>query len=227
LDESAPIRGVNSGRIKIEEPTGTGDMNSKKWEYFSKRLETMRNVYLECMESLDAKFSEEWKVFCKSRDEQQYREYLHEIEFPYRNILNSSFLIAFCSLTEHVLADIAKEHVSEYEKNKGKKKGNWLVKNIKLLNEHGVKIDQNGENVRLFSHYIQIRNCVVHNGGKVSASKHPKQLKEATDAIEKYAQIGNYNMLKIKGDYLMLGEGLISDVVVKSEEIIEGILEKI
>ena len=203
-------------------------MNSKKkWEYFSKRLETMWNVYLECMEHFDAKFSEEWKVFCESRDEQQYREYLREIEFPYRNTLNSSMLIAFCSLTEHVVADITNENVPGYEEKKKRKRGNWLVRNIKLLNERGFDIDQNGEDVRLFSYYIQIRNCVVHNGGKISNSKHQKHLVEAIGAVEKYAKKHNYNMIKIKGDYLLLESNLISDVVVKSEEIIERFLEKI
>ncbi|MCH8118307.1 MAG: hypothetical protein IIC00_01105 [Planctomycetes bacterium] len=203
-------------------------MNSKKkWEYFSKRLETMWDVYRECMEHFDAKFSEKWKVFCESRDEQKYKEYLREIEFPYINTLNSAMLIAFCSLTEHVVADITNENVPGYEEKKKRKRGNWLVRNIKLLNERGFDIDQNGEDVRLFSYYIQIRNCVVHNGGKISNSKHSKQLKEAIDAVEKYAKDPNYNMIKIKDDYLMLGSGLISDVVEKSEDIIERILEKI
>ena len=34
-------------------------------------------------------------------------------------------------------------------------------------------------------------------------------------------------MVTIKGDYLMIGGDLISDVVDKSENIIDGILEKI
>jgi len=203
-------------------------MNSnKKWEYFSKRLEIMWNVYLECMEHFDVKFSEEWKLFCESRDEQQYREYLREIEFPYRNTLNCSMLIAFSSLIEHVVVDIAKENVKEYEEKKKHKKGDWLIKHVKLLNEHGFEIDQNGDDVRLFSCYIQIRNCVVHNGGKLSNSKDPKQLEEAINAVGKYAKDHNYNMIKIKDDYLMLGSDLISDVVVKGEDIIERILEKI
>ncbi len=200
-------------------------MNSKKkWEYFSKRLETMWNLHLECMEHFDAKFSEKWKVFCESRDEQKYKEYLREIEFPYRNTLNSSMLIAFCSLTEYVLADITNENVKGYEKKKKRKRGDWLVRNIKLLNERGFSIDLNGKDVKLFSCYIKIRNCVVHNGGRISNSK---QLKEAISAVKKYAQSGNYSMIKIKDDYLVLGGDLISDVVSKSEVIIDGILKKI
>ena len=196
-------------------------MNSKKkWEYFSKRIETMRNVCLECMEHFDEIFLEKWKVICESRDEQKYKEYLREIEFPYRNTLNSSMLIAFCSLTEHVVADITNENVPKYEKKKEKKKGDWLVRNIELLNEHGIDVDLNDEDVKLFSYYIKIRNCVVHNGGKISNSKHLGQLEEAISAVKKYAQSGNYGMIKIKDDYLVLGVDLISDVVLKSEYII-------
>ena len=203
-------------------------MNSKKkWEYFNKRLETMWDVYLECMEHFDAKFSEKWKIFCESRDEQKYKEYLREIEFPYRNTLNSSMLIVFCSLTEYVVADITNENVPGYEKKKKQKEGDWLVRNIELLNERGFDIDLNGDDVRLFSCYIKIRNCVVHNGGRISNSEHLEQLKKAIDAVEKYAKDHNLNMIKIKDDYLMLESGLISDVVVKSEDIIERILEKI
>ena len=203
-------------------------MNSKKkWEYFSKRLETMWNLHLECMEHFDAKFSEMWEAFCKSGDKQQYREYQREIEFPYRNTLNSSMLIAFCSLTEHVMADIANENVEGYEEKKKHKRGDWLAKNIKLLKDHKFDIDLNDADVRLFSHYIRIRNCVVHNGGRISNSKHLDQLEEAIKAVEKYAQNGNYNMIKIKDDYLVLGGDLISDVVSKSEDIIDGILEKL
>jgi len=203
-------------------------MNSKKkWEYFSKRLETMWYAYLECMEHFDAIFSEKWKVFCESRDEQKFKEYLREIEFPYRNTLNSAMLIAFCSLTEYVLADITNENVPVYEEKKKREKGDWLVRNIKRLNEHGFDIDLNGDDVKLFSCYIKIRNCVVHNGGKISNSKYLGQLEEAIKAVEKYAQKGNDNMIEIKGDYLMLGGGLISDVVSKNIDIIDGILEKI
>ncbi len=187
----------------------------------------MWGVYLECMEHLNAKFLEEWKVCHKNRDEQQYKEYLREIEFPYRNTLNSAMLIAFCSLTEHVVADIANENVPEYEKKKESKKRDWLVKNIELLNEHGIDVDLNDEDIRLFSCYIKIRNCVVHNGGRISNSKHLGQLEEAINAVKKYAQNGNYSMIKIKDDYLVLGGDLISDVVSKSEDIIDGILEKI
>jgi len=203
-------------------------MNSKKkWEYFSKRLKTLWNLHLECIEHFDEKFSQSWTVFCESGDEQEYKEYQREIEFPFRNTLNSSMLIAFCSLTEYVVADITNENVPEYEEKMERKRGDWLVKNIKLLNERGFSIDPNGEGVRLFSYYIKIRNCVVHNGGKISNSKHSKQLREAINAVEKYAKDHNCNMIKIKDDYLMLEIDLISDVVVKSEEIIERILEKI
>ena len=203
-------------------------MNSKKkWEDFSKRLETMWDVYLECMEHFDTKFSEKWKVFCESRNEQKYKEYLREIEFPYRNTLNSAMLIAFCSLTEHVVADITDEKMKVCKKKKEPKNGDWLVRNIKLLNECGVVIDPNGDDVKLFSCYIKIRNCVVHNGGRISNSKHQDQLEEAIKAVEAYAQTGNDNMIKIKEDYLLLGGDLISDVVSKSEVIIDGILEKI
>jgi len=184
----------------------------------------MWDVYLECMEHFDTNFSENWKVFCESRNEQKYKEYLREIEFPYRNTLNSSMLIAFCSLTEYVLADITKENVKGYEKKKKRKRGDWLVRNIKLLNDRGFSIDPNSEDVSLFSCYIKIRNCVVHNGGRISNSK---PFKEAISAVMKYAQSGNYSMIKIKDDYLVLGGDLISDVVSKSEVIIDGILEKI
>lgn len=203
-------------------------MNSKKkWEYFSKKLETTWSVYLDCMKNLDAKFSEEWKNFWKSGDKEHYKEYLHEIEFPYINTLNSSMLIAFCSLTEHVIADITNEKVSEYEEKMKQKRGNWLVRNIELLNEQGFSIDKDREDVRFLCHYIQIRNCLVHNGGKISNSKHLKQLQDAINAVEKYAKDHNFNMIKIKDDYLMLGSDLISDVVVQSEELIERLLEKI
>ena len=187
----------------------------------------MWDVYRECMEHFDAKFSEKWKVFCESRDEQKYKEYLREIEFPYINTLNSAMLIAFCSLTEYVVADITKENVPEYEKKKKSEEGDWLAKNIKLLKDHKFDIDLNDADVKLFSHYIRIRNCVAHNGGRISNSKHLPQLKEAIKAVEKYAQSGNYIMIKIKDDYLLLGGELISDVVSKSEDIIDGILEKI
>jgi hypothetical protein len=213
-------------RISIEEATGTESMNSKKiLEDFNKRLETMRNAYLECMDHFDAISSEQWKVFCESRDEQKYNEYLSEIEFKYRNTLNSSMLIVFCSLTEYVLADITNENVPGYEKKMEKAKGDWLVKNIKLLNEHRFNIDPNGEDVRLFSCYIKIRNCLAHSAGKISKSKYPEQLNDAINAVEKYAEAHNLNMRKIKDDYLMLESDLVSDVVVKSVDIIERILE--
>lgn len=201
-------------------------MDSKKeWKFFSQKLETMWNVYLNFNEQLDSEFSKTWQAFCEDKNEQQYKDYLHEIEFPYRNILNGSMLTSFCSLTEHVIANITKTHVPDYENKLRKKKRNWLIKNIKLLNEQKFNIDQNSEDIEFFCHYIEIRNCIVHAGGNISNSKRT-QLKNAIEAIREYATVGNYNMIEIKDNFLLLGTNLISDVVIRSEAIIENILEK-
>ena len=187
----------------------------------------MWDMYLECMEHFNVKSLEEWKVSCERKDDQQYREYLCEIELPYRNTLYCAMLITFSSLIEHVIVDITNEKVEGYEEKKKRKKGNWLVKHIELLNECGFEIDLNDDDIKLFSHFIQIRNCVVHNGGRISNSKYPHQLEDAIEAIDNYAKTGNFNMIEIKDDYLMIGSDLISDVVNKSERIIENIIEKI
>jgi hypothetical protein len=122
------------------------------------------------------------------------------------------------------MTDIAKECVPEYQIKRNSKKGNWLAKNIELLSDHGLAPSLDSDDVALFHAYIEIRNCVVHSGGRSCGSG---QLKEALDGIEKYAQGGNYIMIKIMDGHLVLGDDLISDVVTKSEDIIEGVLEKV
>ena len=52
-------------------------------------------------------------------------------------------------------------------------------------------------------------------------------IQEAINAVKEYAQSGNCIMIKIEDDHLVLEGDLITDVVLKSEAIIDRILEKI
>ena len=67
---------------------------------------------------------------------------------------------------------------------------------------------------------------MVYDGGTISNSRNPDELKTAINEIQAYGHQGNFNLVQLKDDgYLLLRKDLISDVVVKSEELIEKILE--
>lgn len=199
----------------------------QKWEYFSKSLEIAWNVYQTCCEKLREEYSKEYQSFIESKNENDYQEYLREVELPFRNTLNSSLLISFCSLLENVVVDITKEHVQDYSKRIKYGTGNWLIKNLKLLNENRMIVDTNTNDVIFLCYYILIRNCIVHNGGKIDESQNPKKLKNAIEKIKKYDEERNYILIDDKDDIIFIESGLISDFVIKSEEMVEMILEKI
>lgn len=203
-------------------------INENKWKYFQKRLELTWDLYLEFLEKIN---QESWKirqaisVSNNKQDQKQNLEYLNEVDVHYKNTLYGSMLITFCSLTEHLIKEITKEIVKEYENKIKKEKGDWLIKNLNLIKKtKNLGVDEN--EIRLLSCYIKIRNCVVHDGGIISNSKNPEELKTAIEEIQEYGKRGNYNLLELTNDgCLLLGDNLVSEVVVKSEELIEKILE--
>lgn len=203
-------------------------INENKWKYFQKRLELTWDLYLEFLEKIN---QESWKirqaisVSNNKQDQKQNLEDLNEVDVHYKNTLYGSMLITFCSLTEHLIKEIAKEIVKEYENKIKKEKGDWLIKNLNLIKKtKNLGVDEN--EIRLLSCYIKIRNCVVHDGGIISNSKNPEELKTAIEEIQEYGKRGNYNLLELTNDgCLLLGDNLVSEVVVKSEELIEKILE--
>lgn len=202
-----------------------------KWGYFQKKLEPTWEMYLEFLGKVNQESGKIYQAIlvCKDKqDRERYAQYFDEVNLHYRNTLYGSMLIMFCSLMEHFVKEIAKEVVPEYEKKiKKEKKGDWFAKNTKLINE--VKIlDIAEKDVELFSCYIKIRNCIVHNAGVISNSRNSKELKEVVDKIQVYGHQHNCNLLQLKSDdYLLLGNDIISDVVVKIEDISERILEAI
>ena len=203
-------------------------INENKWKYFQKRLEPTWNLYLEFLKKIN---QESWKirqaisVSNNKQDQKQNLEYLNEVDVYYKNTLSGSMLITFCSLTEHLIKEIAKEIVKEYENKIKKEKGDWLVKNLELIKEVNKNLDIDENEIRLFSCYIKIRNCVVHDGGIISNSKNPEELKKAIKEIQEYGKRGNCNLLELTNDgRLLLGGDLVPDVVVKSEELLEKIL---
>jgi uncharacterized protein YutE (UPF0331/DUF86 family) len=203
-------------------------INENKWKYFQKRLELTWDLYLEFLKKIN---QESWKirqaisVSNNKQDQKQNLEDLNEVDVHYKNTLYGSMLIMFCSLTEHLIKEIAKEIVKEYENKIKKEKGDWLIKNLNLIKKtKNLGVDEN--EIRLLSCYIKIRNCVVHDGGIISNSKNPEELKTAIEEIQEYSKRGNYNLLELTNDgCLLLGDNLVSEVVVKSEELIEKILE--
>lgn len=205
-------------------------INENKWKYFQKRLELTWELYLEFLGKIN---QESWKIrqaisiSNNKQDQKQNLEDLNEVDVHYKNTLYGSMLITFCSLTEHLIKEIAKEIVKEYENKIKKEKGDWLIKNLNLLKKtKNLGVDEN--EIRLLSCYIKIRNCVVHDGGIISNSKNPEELKTAIEEIREYGKRGNYNLLELTNDgRLLLGDGLVSEVVVKSEELIEKILETV
>jgi hypothetical protein len=207
-------------------------INKNKCEYFQKRLEPIWNLYLEFLEKIDQKLDEIYQAISVSNNKQcqkQYFDYLNKVDNYYRNTLYGSMLIMLCSLTEHLITEIAKEIVPEYENEIEKiKKGDWLTKNLNLIKKVKKNLDVDENHIKLFSCYIKIRNCIVHNEGIISNSRNPEELKTAISKIQKYSKQGNYNLLELTNDgHLLLGCNLVSDVVIKSEELLEKILEAV
>jgi len=206
-------------------------INKNKWEYFQERLESTWNFYLEFLEKIDQESSKIHKAISDSnnkQDRKQYIEYLNEVDIRYRFTLYSSMLITFCSLAEHFVTEITKEIVPKYESEIKKERGDWLTKNLELIKKVKKNLDIDANDIRLFSCYIKIRNCIVHNRGVISNSKNRKKLEIAINEIVQYGKQGNYCLLELTKDgHLLLGCDLVGDVVSKSEDVLGKILETV
>jgi hypothetical protein len=204
-------------------------INKDKLEYFRRRLESTWNFYVEFLEKIDQESLKIYEAIVDSnanRDQEQYLEYFKEVDVHYRVTLYSSMLITFCSLAEYFLKEITKEIVPEYENEIKKEQGDWLVKNLKLIKRIEKNLDIDENNIRLFSCYIKVRNCIVHDGGVVSNSKHREQLETAINEVIQYGKQSNLLLLELTEDgHLLLGSDLVGDVVIKSEDVLGKILK--
>jgi hypothetical protein len=199
-----------------------------KLEYFQKRLESAWRPYLEFEEKIEQMLKDAHFATPKPNDEQvqeQIVEYYNEVNVDYRNTLYGSMLIVFCSLAEHIVKEIAKEMVPDYENKIKNKRGDWLVKNLGLIKDVG-KLDIDENDVELLSCYIKVRNCLVHDGGVVSNSRNPDGLKNAISKIQEFGKQGNYHLLDVSNDgHLILRDNLVGEVYIKIEDILEVILD--
>ncbi|MFA5783448.1 MAG: hypothetical protein WC962_01070 [Phycisphaerae bacterium] len=201
-------------------------VSSEKVGYFKKRFKSVWEAYLEFDEKITKLLNDTDRVMLdpvNNQVQEQCCEYCKTINIDYRNVLYGSMLLMVCSLAEYIFKELAKEIVPNYENRIGKRRGNWLIRNLDLIKEGGkVNIDEN--DVEFLSYYIRIRNCITHNGGIVSSGN--AELETAIAKIQEYAKKGNYLLLKVTSDgHLILGDNLVGEVYIKIVDILDGILD--
>jgi hypothetical protein len=201
-----------------------------KLEYFQKRLELIWGPYLEFEEKIEQMLKDADLAIRQSDDEKtqgQIIKHYNEVDIDYRNALYSSTFIVFCSLAEHIVKEITKEIVPEYESEIRRERGDWLVKNLNLI-KNEIDLNVNENDVELLSCYIKVRNCLIHDGGIVSNSKGLEELKGAISKIQEVGEQGNDNLLELTNNgHLLLRCDLVSDVYCKVEDVLSGILSSV
>lgn len=143
------------------------------------------------------------------------------LEYMLANITRQSFLIMVCSWLEVTMDVIGEASIPDYVQNCNDKKGSWFDKRVAVFNEYCKAFENMGEERQFIENVRRIRNCIVHAGGRVEKYRYSDQVKEAVKWLFHKAKKSNENYVEVRNGLLYLGDQIIAEMVIVSEEIIE------
>lgn len=203
------------------------DNLNKNAEAFLSHLEMIWSFYIDMEKELRGKLDELYKQIQKEQppsDSDLFPKF-HDIDNRYKCLFREGLLIQICSFLEYTMGQVCALLIEEYEKKFKKSNGNWLQKNLGLLNREEIT-ELDSDDVSYFCDFITLRNCFVHTGGKIEQSRRPKEVRKAICNLQKLGQELNTDIVTISNDgYVILGADALPDVVSKGEEIIRAIFE--
>jgi len=186
------------------------------------RLEAVYRVYLDIEEQVQKEIDgislgrvpggEVLKIYC-------YLEYMQA------NVGRQSMLTMVCAWLEEVIDMLGKDAIPEYTAKVKSNDGGWFKKSLKVWQEHGVEFDGIAEECTFMESAIEVRNCVVHAGGRIERCRNPKRLTDVVTWLIAKAKEGNFNYASIRDGLLYLGDNLIAEAIVASEQVIRHLYD--
>jgi hypothetical protein len=124
--------------------------------------------------------------------------------------------VGVCSFLEEALKEVTKLLVSDYgekiKKEQGKK-GNWMEKHVRVLTAVGINFSPIQAELKTFDRCITLRNCLVHDSGKVAEAKDADAVRTAVQHVDT-AEISADGYLFF-GDLVCITAMWTADVIVR------------
>jgi hypothetical protein len=161
--------------------------------------------------------------------EQEVGRIYHHLERIIGNLFRQGMLLMVCSCLEEAMDLIGETWISDYNTRFNKQiKGSWFKKRRTLFEEAGVSFTAVEEDCARIDDLLEVRNCIVHAGGKTEKYRYKARLEEAVARLKKRDEKENLNSVEITPDgFLYLGGNVVATAILASEEIVEQCLESI
>ena len=193
-----------------------------------KKLDAVFQAYVRIEEELRKEIVQiPWE---KIPDSDASKAYIY-LEYMLANISRQSFLTMVCSWLEMAMDVIGEAYFKAddevvYMDEVKKRKGSWFDKRIKVFRDY---CDAFGEDMtdqlQFIEHVLQVRNCIVHAGGRVENDDYPDQVDEAIKWIWEKAKESNFKFARIRNGLIYLGDHINAEMVIVSRKIIDHLLD--
>lgn len=191
---------------------------------FSDRWDITWNFFINMKVELEKKLnkmSDDIRPVGQALDDDILHQF-RDVDRIYKSLLRGGMLIQFCSLVEYTMGQVCTILIPQYKMEYKKKKGNWLEKNVELLESNGITGIAT-EDVSLFCDFITLRNCLVHCCGKIEEYKYPDQVRDSIKRFQNLGQKMNVDIASETDGYVLLGVDVLPEVVFRGKEIIGNI----
>jgi hypothetical protein len=191
-------------------------------DYLHLRLERLQK----CIATFEQQISKDKDELCQMvdrgelrRDDPAIGRAVFHLEYVLGNTFRSGLFVGVCSFLEEAVKEVTKLLVTDYgekmKKEQGKK-GNWLEKHVRVLTGVGINFSQVRAELNTFNHCITLRNCVVHDSGKVAEAKDPDAVRAAVQHVDT-AEIS-------RDGYLFFGDSVCPTAIWSADEITRHLL---
>jgi len=143
------------------------------------------------------------------------------LEYMQADVGRQSMLTMVCAWLEEAIDMLGRDSIPKYAAKVKSKDGGWFKKRLKVWQEHGVEFDSIAEERTFMESSIEVRNCVVHAGGRIERCRNPKRLTDVVTWLTAKAKEGNFNYASIRDGLLYLGDDIVSEAIFASEQIVE------
>jgi hypothetical protein len=194
--------------------------NSYLAQYLRKRLQYLEWCKQEFCEHVDEhrrELLENPASGTYRRGDPEVARIVHHLDCVLANTFRYTMLVALCSFLEEAIKEITKRLVSDYDARITAEKGNWLTRHTRLLADvPGMNLGPIEGDLKTFHDLITLRNCVVHQWGKVAA---------ASDRCAVEAGVRSIETADISTDgFVYLGDQVLAEAIIAAEEIADHIL---
>jgi transcriptional regulator with XRE-family HTH domain len=210
---------ANQPRLPLE-PTVSHDDRAN---YLHLRLERLR----QCIATFEQQLTSDKDELCQMVDrgklkqnDPAIRRGCFHLEYVLGNTVRSAMFVGVCSFLEEALKEVSRLLVPHYGQRMKKdqaKKGNWLNKHIRVLTEEGIDFRAIRVELKTLNHCITLRNCVVHDSGKVTAAKDPDAVRTAVRHVDT-AEIS-------RDGYLLFGDSVCATAIWAADQIVRHLLD--